>query len=183
MRTILFVLLLSLLIPFGIPRQTHAEEKASVSSASLAMVSKQPVDTRVKALREYLARYESPLADDAKTFIDEADKHNLDWRFVVAIAGVESYYGQYLPEGSNNGWGWGIYGSNMTSFQSYEEGIKTISKSLREQYMNEWGAKDVYQVGSFYAADPLWASKVTHFMDEISMFKEDYDRSQLSISI
>lgn len=183
MRTILFVLLIGLILPFSSPRQTHAEEKASVSSASLAMVSKQPVDTRVKALREYLATYDSPLIDDTKTFVDEADAHNLDWRFVAAIAGVESYYGQYLPAGSYNGWGWGIYGSNMTSFQSYEDGIKTISKSLREQYMDEWGAKDVYQVGSYYAADPLWASKVTHFMDEINLFKQEYDRSQLSISL
>lgn len=98
------------------------------------------IDKRAELLKAYLEERKSPLATEAKTFVLEADKYNLDYRLLTAIAGVESWYGTLLPENSYNGWGWGIYGDNVKYFTSWKEAIHTITRGLREQYMDKWGA-------------------------------------------
>ncbi len=162
----------------------EAAQKTSVQSAKLATSSGITVsDNREEILRAFLEKYNSPLVDSAGTFIEEADKNNLDWKLVVSIAGVESWFGQRIPYNSYNGWGWGVYGDNVIRFASWDEGIKTISKDLRVKYMEKWGAKDVYEIGQIYAADPNWANKVTSFMNKIEAFAEKSEHSTLSISI
>lgn len=161
-----------------------ASEKLSGSSATLATtltVTKE--DNRVLILREYLEKYNSPLADSAQTFVEQADKNYLDWKFVAAIAGVESTFAHHLPYNSYNAWGWGIYGNNTHSFTSYEDGIITISKALRKKYMDTWGAQDVHEIGRFYAASPTWASKVTYFMRDIEQFEEQKNAERVSLTI
>src|SRR5690348_2794535 len=54
-------------------------------------------DERVTRLQAFLQTYNSPLADDAKTFVAQADRNNLDWKLVAAIAGVESTFGKEIP--------------------------------------------------------------------------------------
>lgn len=44
------------------------------------------VDKRVGHLEAFFRTYNSPLEKHAVTFIREADKHNMDWRLVAAIA-------------------------------------------------------------------------------------------------
>ena len=159
-------------------------EKASGSSAILVETyTPEAPDNRVKILREFLESYDSPLAASAETFVAEADKHNLDWRFVASIAGVESTFAHHLPYESNNAWGWGIYGDNMIYFKSYDEGIAIISQSLRTKYIDKWGAKDVHQIGKYYASSPTWSQKVTYFMNRIEYFASLNEVDTLSISL
>ncbi len=168
------------------PQQVNAStEKTSRSSAILAQQTPPSVevDKRAEILKDYLTKYNSPLAPYAQTFIDEADKYDLDWKLVPAIAGVESYFGQMIPTYSYNGWGFGVYGDNVLRFASWEEGIATLNKSLRERYMNERGATNVYEIGSTYAADRQWANKVQRFMDEIEQVEKASANNTLSISI
>lgn len=122
---------------------------------------------RAVILYNFLDKYNSPLKVYSRDFVEKADQYNLDYRLVAAISGVESTFAQQLPYNSYNAWGWGIYGTNMIYFKSYPEAIGTISKSLREDYINKWGAKDVYQIGRFYAASPTWAQRVVYFMSKI----------------
>lgn len=148
-----------------------ANEKAAGSSAVLEKpVDKYAQDARVKVLKEYLASYNSPLANNAETFVKQADIYQLDWKLVAAISGVESTFAHQIPYNTNNAWGWGIHGDNMIYFDSYDEAIETISKSLRKNYMNKWGAQDVYQIGKFYAASPTWAQRVDYFMNQIDAY-------------
>lgn len=143
----------------------------------------QVYDRRVKILRDFLDSYNSPLAPFASVFIKEADKNKLDWRFVAAISGVESTFGQQLPYNSYNAWGWGIYGDNMIRFASYEEAIETISKGLKERYIDSWGARDIYQIGRFYAASPTWAQRVAFFMERVDQFAANNPKNYLSLSL
>lgn len=122
---------------------------------------------RVATLYNFLDKYNSPLKIHARTFVEQAERYNLDYRLLVAISGVESTFGRQLPYNSYNAWGWGIYGDNMIRFASYPEAISTISQSLRENYINKWGAQNVYQIGRFYAASPTWAQRVVYFMGKI----------------
>lgn len=140
-------------------------------------------DHRAKVLKAYLATYNSPLADNAETFVRAADAHELDYRLVAAISGVESTFGKQLPNNSYNAWGWGIYGDNVIRFSSYDEVIKTISKELRERYIDEWKADDVYKIGRYYAASPTWASRVDYFMEDMQKFELSNPTLTLSPSL
>jgi hypothetical protein len=165
------------------PQKIYAVEKSARSSAKLIQEVTQVEDVRVKKLRAYLEQYNSPMAEDAGTFVAEADKYNLDYRFLPAIAGVESWYGARIPANSYNGWGWGVYGGHVTYFGSWEEAIETISKEIRVKYMEKWGASDVYEIGHYYASDPTWAYKVTKNMRAIEAFEEIKTNKSLSIAL
>lgn len=172
-----------LLTFFLIPRETYAEKQSAQSASLLKAQEKLERDNRALILEEYLKKWDSPLATNAGKFVEEADKNNLDWKFVAAISGLESTFGHELPYSSYNAWGWGIYGTNVHYFKSYDEGIETISKGLREDYINKWGAKDIYQIGRIYAASPTWAQRVIGFMNSIDSFGKEMEPKILPISL
>lgn len=177
-----FIFLVTLL---SITHQTYANDTREFATSAVLNKPVVPVeaDTRVRILKDFLAQYNSPLASSAQTFIKAADKYNLDWRLVASISGVESTFAQQLPSNSYNAWGWGIYGDNAIYFSSYDEAIETISKSLREKYMDQWKAQDVYQIGSFYAASEMWPYRVAYFMNKINDFATSNPQYVLSISL
>lgn len=171
---------------FIITPSAYAEEKASASSATFSTIlaSMRQNDNRAKILESYLNQFNSPLAPYAKTFIAAADQYNLDWRLVAAISGVESTFGKAEPADCYNGWGFGIYGSHVRCFDSYRDAIFTISQALREQYMDKWGASDVYTIGHYYAASPTWADRVSYFMNDMETYRQSLDYNQpLTISL
>jgi len=188
-RRIFTILLLAGLTLFTAitPQKAIASEQTSDASAILADPQNVQVvkhDNRAEILRAYLAQYNSPLADHADTFIKEADANQLDWRMVAAIAGVESGYGKAIPAYSYNVWGFGVYGSNVRRFESWDDGITVVTTALRQEYMNARGATNVYEIGATYAASPTWASRVQGNMDAIEQFSENYaPKPTISISL
>ena len=180
-----FLLAMVAAIIILIPQHAFAQEKASASSASIQIpeINQKGSDSRVKILTSFLKEQDSPLAANAQDFVSYADKYNLDWRLVVAISGVESTFGKEIPPGSYNGWGWGVYGDNVIRFNSWEDGIKTVSQGLRERYMNEWGGKDIYQIGAMYASSPAWAGHVESYLAKIDDFTLRDPQDSLSLSL
>ncbi|MBI2049543.1 glucosaminidase domain-containing protein [Candidatus Roizmanbacteria bacterium] len=180
------LLLISIIISIFFFLLTNRDAYAvqvSGSSAALLKPNTNSDDNRAKILREFLEQYNSPLVPYAENFVEYADKFSLDWKLVAAISGVESTFGKQIPYNSYNGWGWGIYGDNIIRFASWDEGIRTVSQGLRENYMDKWGARDVYQIGRFYAASPTWASRVTYFMERIEEYEDQGLVKNLSISL
>ncbi len=165
------------------PQKIYALTSSAPSAEITKLSGITKADDRGQILRDYLNSYNSPLADSADSFVKEADKNGIDWKLLVAISGTESYFGQQLPLGSYNAWGYGIYGTNVRYFISWNDGIRVVSKDIRSLYMNKWGAKDIYGIGRLYAADPLWAYKVTHYMDQIESFQTEEENQTLSISL
>lgn len=163
---------------------SYAVEKNAGSSAKLAAKSAEiAYDKRVQILKEFLKTYDSPLTPHSETFVKTSDNYQLDYRLLVAISGVESTFGKQLPEKSHNAWGWGIYEDHIIYFKSFDEGIETISKAIREDYINSWKAENVYQIGKFYAASPAWSQRVVYFMDKIEKFENQKPSTSLSISL
>ncbi len=182
-KNIFVLFILTLIFTFNV-QSASAQQKASGSSAQITLAEEEINDDyRVRVLKTYLAKYNSPLAGDAGSFVKYADKYNLDWKFVAAISGLESTFGQQIPYNSYNAWGWGIYGDNVIRFKSWEEGIQTISQGLREKYMDKWGAGDIYQIGSLYASSPTWAQRVSYFMNNIQNFALRNPQDALSLSL
>jgi hypothetical protein len=166
------------------PSLSFAQE-ISHSSASFAdIVQAQQEDDRVVVLKKFLQSHNSPMASNAEDFVIQADINHIPWHLVAAIAGTESTFGQHEPTSTcHNGWGYGVYGTNVLCFPTYTDAIKTISKALRDVYIDKFGATDVYGIGKYYAASPTWGDHTSFFMHQIEDFKQEYEASALPISL
>jgi len=121
-------------------------------------------DYRVITLENYLESHNSPLAPHSAYFIQTADKYGLDWRLVPAITGVESTFGKRIPYNSYNAYGWA---NGAYSFDSWDESIDVVSKSLREKYIDR-GATTINEISRIYAPpSSTWAGNVKFFMKKI----------------
>lgn len=136
------------------------------------------LDEKAEILARYLAKQDSPLQYHAQDFIDAAKMYNLDWRLLPAIAGVESTFGQFIP-GGYNGWGWGVYGNQAIYFSSWKEAIFTVSKGLRENYLDK-GLTDPYAMNQIYAVSPAWGGKVDYFMKDLEKFAAQFEKQDLA---
>jgi len=186
MKRIIFLFLLVLITTAFNPQKASAAEKATLISASFIKpleVTTREQDNRAQLLKKFLEKRNSPLAKNAATFVNEADKYNIDWKLVAAISGVESTFGQAVPYNCNNAWGYNIYGDTTRCFETYDAAIAVISHDLRTLYMNQWGAQDVYQIGAHYAASKTWASRVDGFMADIQAFADKPAVQPLSITL
>lgn len=97
----------------------------------------QITDGRVANLKNFFRKYNSPLYDEAELIVSVSDQYKFDYRLLPAIAMQESNLCKYIPENSYNCWGWGIYGSTVTRFDSYSETIKTVAKGIKNNYINQ----------------------------------------------
>ncbi|MDQ5957424.1 MAG: hypothetical protein QG614_399 [Patescibacteria group bacterium] len=84
-------------------------------------------ERQVKAdkIAKYYGDRSMPLSDKAMDFVLAAEKYDLDWRLLPAIAVRESSGGKNACY--NNPFGWG---SCKIKFSSHEEAIETLAKNL-----------------------------------------------------
>jgi hypothetical protein len=138
-------------------------------------------DPRVIAMQKFLLAYNSPMYPYSKNFIEQADRYSLDWRLVASISGVESAFGNLVPRGTNNGWGW--RGANPTAqgwsqFETWGHGIETVTSRLALGYGT---TLTPFQIEPSYcppcAANPAhaWANGVLRFMRELDYYVDNLD--------
>jgi hypothetical protein len=126
-------------------------------------------DARVGALETFFKSNGSPLLPYAGLIVTTADKYELDYRLLPAIAMQESNLCKKIPKKSTyNCWGFGIYGKKRTGFDSYEDAIRIVSKTLANEYVGK-GLEDPYAIMSKYTpgSNGSWANSVTYFMEHI----------------
>lgn len=126
-------------------------------------------DAREEIVRQYLERYNSPLLPYVSQVINVADKYNLDYRLLPAIAQQESNLCKIIPPGSHNCWGWGIHSAGSLGFDSYQEALETVAKGLKTQYIDK-GYVTVKEIMSKYnpnSPDGAWARGVESFMEDL----------------
>lgn len=175
--TILILLLLA--TQYGTGEVTRLETEPVVTESIQSRV----FDPRAKVLQAYLAKHNAPLQYHAQDFVDAADEYNLDWKFVAAISGVESTFGKHVPGGTEpenssfNGWGWGVYGTQALYFDSWRDGIFTVSEGLRKNYFDQ-GLTEPYTINKRYAASKSWGKNVTFFLNEIAKFEKAFTKDQ-----
>ena len=140
------------------------ELENTISSSAQLKDETAEFDNRTQILKDYLQQFNSPLAEFAEEFVGAADAYEIDWRLLPAITGVESTYGKFIPQGSYNAYGWN---NGAYAFQSWEDSIWTVTKALREKYLDR-GATTVEKIGRIYAPpSPFWAGKVKRIMAKI----------------
>lgn len=115
--------------------QFTASYKADLSDGYTAEIK--PGDARAANLKAFLRKYNSDLYNHTDKIIEVSDKYKFDYRLLPAIAMQESNLCRLIPENSFNCWGWGIYGTTVTRFDSYDDAIETVAKGIKEHYIDE----------------------------------------------
>jgi len=125
-------------------------------------------EARIEVLKEFFARYKSPLDKYADVIVEAADKYGIDYRLLPAIAMQESTLCKKIPKDSYNCWGFGIYGKKVTRFSGFEEAIDKVSKTLAQDYHAQ-GLEDPSEIMSKYTPSNsgVWAENVSYIMDRI----------------
>src|SRR3989338_11254561 len=100
---------------------------------------------RIWRLEKFLKKYNSPLLSSSQTFIEVSEKYNLDWRFLVAISGIESTFGRFIPYESYNSFG---YDNGQARFSSFDESIDVLGRYLFE--MKNKGLDSSEKLGPIY---------------------------------
>jgi len=125
-------------------------------------------DPRVANLQRFFRKYNSTLYDHAEVVINTADKYDFDYRLLPAIAMQESGLCRVIPNDSHNCWGWGIYGTTVTRFESYPVAIETVSKGIKTHYIDK-GLKTPEQIMAKYtpSSNGSWARGVNQFINAL----------------
>lgn len=125
-------------------------------------------DGRAEKVRQFFHKYSSPLEPYAEDVVAAADEYGLDHRLIPAIAMQESNLCKRIPHGSNNCWGYGIYGKQVRKFADYKEGIYTVTKALATRYKGR-GLVTPNQIMTMYtpSSNGSWAKSVNYFMSEL----------------
>lgn len=176
MKTLLPKLVFLLLVPFIFAFNTAKPEAVALEPKKEQVtqeISTRKLDKEAKILAAYLSKYNSPMQYHAQDFIDASKAYGLNWKMLPAIAGVESTFGKHIP-GGYNAYGWAIYNSNSRfGFDSWRHGMFTVSKGLKENYINK-GLTEPYAMNKIYAASPHWGKNVTFFMNDLEKFAQSY---------
>ena len=145
--------------------RVYASLPASLPSISADAES---ADARVAYIRQYLAFYNSPLEPYSEVLVTTADENSLDYRLTTAIAMKESGLCKVIPPGGHNCWGWGIHSEGTLAFDSFEEGIQTVSRGLKENYI-DLGYVTLEEIMSKYTplSKGTWSEGVGMYMTAI----------------
>lgn len=123
------------------------------------------------AIDAYFAEHDMPLEGMGMKMVEEAEKNDLDWRLLPAIAVRESTGGKFdCKKAENNPFGWG---SCKISFKSEEEAIETVAINLggnnsntAHHYDNKT-VKEILQAYNPPSIVPKYANQVMSIMDKI----------------
>jgi len=125
-------------------------------------------DGRVANLKAFFRKYNSPLYNEAELIVKVSDQYKFDYRLLPAIAMQESNLCRVIPYESHNCWGWGIYGSTVTKFDSYEEAIVTVAKGIKKHYIDH-GLITASMIMKKYtpSSNGSWAHGVNTFLEAL----------------
>lgn len=160
---------------FATPGRALADETADVSASFKTVPQETGFDYRVENLRNYLLKFNSPLAAYAADFVKNADENGLDYRLVASISGVESTFGKQIPSSkSYNAYGWA---GGKYSFQSWPDSIGVVSATLKTEYI-EKGAATIAKIARRYAPpSTTWGGNVKFFIGKIDKLPLNFDLS------
>ena len=162
--------------PNSVRNTNKLRDEGAVKSAEARLIDaeiKKSREERIEVLEKFFTKLKSPLKANAATFVDVADKYNLDYRLLPAISCMESTCGKFLIEGSYNPFGWGIYGRNAIYFKSYDEAIETVAKGIRDKYVSR-GLNTPEKIAPVYTPPNYvnWRNGVNYFIGRIDDCKD-----------
>lgn len=128
-------------------------------------------DARPAIVEQFLHQYGSPLAPYSAALVQTADKYDIDYRLLPAIAMQESGGGKIIPDYSYNAWGFGIHERGTLRFSSWEQSMDAVARGLRRDYI-AIGLVTPEQIMTKYTPASIekggtWAKGVRFFMEQM----------------
>lgn len=158
----------------------------------IKVIEKKVTDIRAKKINAFFAKFKnskngqvSPLATYGEVFVREADKNQIDWKLLPAIALHESAAGTSITAGgTNNPFGWGFNDDRsknndlINTHDSFEASIILVSKKMRQSYYDR-GLISVDQIVTRYnpgsvaraggkPENSTWTQTINGIMDKIN---------------
>lgn len=131
-------------------------------------------DIRVSVLRRFFSDYKSPLADLAEDIVSQADLWGIDYTLIPAIALQESGGCKKIPLESYNCWGYGIYGNKITKFDSYQEAIAQIAKTIKTAYIKNGLTNPTLLEDNWVPSSKgKWSFAVNFFISKIRQYEQE----------
>ncbi len=123
-----------------------------------------PADPRIAALDAFFKKYKCPYHDSAQ-YLKVADKYNLDYRLLPAIAQLEEECGKHNPVNNLFGYyGNGKYG--LHPFNTIGDGVEFVGKQLAENKL--YAGKTIKQKLKIYnPVNPNYYNIITGLMKQI----------------
>lgn len=139
---------------------------------SQALEQKEQISNlKAEAIDTYFSKYHMPLAGTGEEMVEAAEKYDIDWRLLPAIAVRESTGGKYACKSvPHSFFGWG---SCTIGFKSDAEAIEVLAKNLSGNNKNtavHYSGKTTKQILEKYnppSIVPNYASQVMRIMDSI----------------
>jgi len=155
----------------GSDYQKYRALPGNLPSVYLQSVNIDKVDARALIIEEFYKTHKSPLAAHSQTFIEVADRYQLDYRLLPAISMQESNGAKKMPKNSYNPFGYGIYGGKVLRFDSFDHAIERVGRGLREDYL-DYGLTSPEEIMVKYTPPSLskggaWAIGVLAFMEQL----------------
>jgi hypothetical protein len=135
---------------------------ATVHSDQDVTKTRRKLDLRETILRRFFSEKHCPAVSYADVFVEEADRHGLDWRLLPSLSMVESGGGKHAP--NNNLFGWA---NGSMAFRDFKEAIHHVAAALAAG--KSYRGKDLK--GKLLAYNPVrsdYQQIVTGIMRQIS---------------
>ena len=158
-----------------IPSATVVITQSDVTEDSVITTQEDEVrEERAGEIDALLAKYDSPLEGYGMKFVLEAEKNEIDWRLLPAIAGVESTFGRHACKKAKNSFLG--YGSCKMDFKSVDDAIEKVSASLggnNENTAHHYEGKGTVGILKKYnSVIPTYTNKVVRIMKMIDNEEE-----------
>mgnify|MGYP001547373333 CR=1 FL=1 len=180
---IIFAILPAILL-FGIALADGKKQPEINIQANYNVVKYENKDIRISTLESFFEKYNSPLKNHAKTFVETADLYNMDYKLLPAISCMESTCAKKIIPNSYNPFGWGIYGNNYIAFDSYDHAIKTVADGIFKGYISK-GLDTVEKMAPVYTPPNYnhWMSGVNYFIYDIKEFERIQEIEELKSKV
>lgn len=163
-RSLVLLPFLATSSPFAILQAFHAPIQNNMGKGIVVSidVNKQHADQ----IDAYFAQRDMPLEGYGAKFIAEAEKNNLDWRLLPAIAIKESTAGKFAC--GHNPFGWG---SCKIKFSTWDKAIETVATNLggnnpaTAEYYKGTTREKLYSYNG--SVIPTYTGEILRFMDAI----------------
>jgi len=173
LQSIIAIPMLAIAVPLSgipsIPSLTALNNIPTEENSVIATQEEVLRQEKADKIDAFLKTYKSPLAGHGIKFVTEAEKHNIDWRLLVAISGRESTFGLHSCKRVTNSFLG--YGSCKINFKSTDDAIERVSASLGgsdEKTAHHYEGKTTLQILRKYnSVIPNYPNEVVKIMKMI----------------
>lgn len=133
-------------------------------------------DARAERIDKIFEKYNCPIQGHGQKFVEAADKNNIPYWLVAAVAFQESSCGKQTPkvEGAEtyNLYGWGVWGEHVKQFDDLDHGIEVVSKYMYDMFYSK-GVTEPCEIMKTYTppSKGSWCAGVKFFRDEIREYE------------